>query len=139
AVTVRFENGGSLSLRLTMREGEIASQFQTDVPGLENALRSSWGQFAQDSQHKGWRLASPTFTSAASHHEQQGQGQNQGQQREGRPADQQAFPGGAGFTLSSQNHPARRARSSTVTVSHAQDSAPGLDRASASNGWTTWA
>ncbi len=123
ALTVRFENGGSLSLRLTMREGEIASQFQTDVPGLENALRNSWGQFAQDSQHKGWKLAAPTFSAGTSQQEQQGQ-------REGRPADQQAFPFEPGS--------ARAAPPSPATVADSQHTAS-VSTADRSRGWTIWA
>jgi hypothetical protein len=61
SVVVRFEQGGSLSLQLTLREGSIAAHMQTDVPGLEAALRSSWNSFAQDWNQRGVKLAAPTF------------------------------------------------------------------------------
>lgn len=65
AVTVRFEQGGSLSLKLTLREGGIATHMQSDVPGLEDALRSAWSSFAQDWNQRGIKLAAPSFGGAA--------------------------------------------------------------------------
>jgi hypothetical protein len=61
SLTVRFGEGGSLSLKLVLRGGEIATQIQTDVPGLEAALRSSWNQLAQEWQGRGLKLGNPEF------------------------------------------------------------------------------
>jgi hypothetical protein len=62
AVTVRFEQGGSLSLKLKMGDGTIATHMQTDVPGLEEALRTSWNSFAQEWNQRGVKLAPPSFS-----------------------------------------------------------------------------
>jgi hypothetical protein len=62
AMTVRFEQGGSLSLRLSHGEGGIKTHIQTDVPGLEAALRSGWDNFAQDWSHRGVRLGALSFS-----------------------------------------------------------------------------
>jgi hypothetical protein len=65
ALTVRFEQGGSLSLKLAMRGGEIATQIQTDVPGLEGALRSAWNQLSQEWEGRGLKLANPEFSTSS--------------------------------------------------------------------------
>jgi len=72
ALTVRFEQGGSLSIRLAMNQGEIATQIQTDVPGLEAALKSAWGELAQDWNSRGWKLGQPEFSGGTqSYHSRQ--------------------------------------------------------------------
>jgi hypothetical protein len=77
SVTVRFEQGGTLSLKLGMRDGEITSQIRTDVPGLESALRSAWTQFAHDWQGRGLKLATPSFSAEADSHPMSGRGREQ--------------------------------------------------------------
>ena len=131
ALTVRFENGGSLALKLTMRDGEIASQFQTDDPGLENALRTSWGQFAQDSQGRGWRLASPTFSSATSQHEQPDGN------RDGRASHREAFESNSGHYRSHLSNASRRSQSAAGAVNIVQGNTTSLTQES--RGWTIWA
>lgn len=63
AVTVRFEQGGSLSLKLALRDGTVATHIQTDVPGLQEALRSAWNNFSHDWNQRGIKLNDPSFSS----------------------------------------------------------------------------
>ncbi len=91
AVTVRFEQGGSLSLKLSLGQGGIQAQIHTDVPGLEGALRSAWDSFAQDWQHRGVKLAAPSFgsTTTGDHG-----GGREGRSPQGGGADGDATPFG---------------------------------------------
>lgn len=61
SVTVRFEQGGSLSLKLSMSDGGIKTHIHTDVPGLDTILRSGWDSFAQDWNQRGVKLGSLTI------------------------------------------------------------------------------
>jgi hypothetical protein len=131
ALTVRFDQGGSLSLKLSMQQGTIASQFQTDVPGLEDALRNSWGQFAQDAQGRGWKLGTPTFSAAG------GQSDQQGTPRDGRPQDRPAFDSTPGFDLASRAGAQGRAATAATPATVATDTTPA--RALAHRGWVNWA
>ncbi|WP_442889887.1 hypothetical protein [Congregicoccus parvus] len=131
ALTVRFDQGGSLSLKLSMQQGTIASQFQTDVPGLEDALRNSWGQFAQDAQGRGWKLGTPTFSAAG------GQSDQQGAPRDGRPQDRPAFDSTPGFNLASRAGAQGRAATAATPATVATDTTPA--RALAHRGWVNWA
>ncbi len=133
ALTVRFEQGGSLSIKLAMRQGEIATQIQTDVPGLEAALKSAWGELAQDWNSRGWKLGQPEFaSSAASYHSREdatADGRGAGRQAREHGEETSAF-GGRAFS------PARLKHSGPVTLS-------GLDAlraaAMARRGIHTWA
>lgn len=126
SLTVRFEQGGSLSLKLAMREGEIAAQIQTDVPGLENALRSAWGQLSHDLQGRGLKLANPEFASGGglSQHEHSSGG---------RPGDREAATGDTPSWTGASAH-ARARRATPPAPSH--PSANGTHRRS---GLQTWA
>lgn len=66
SVTVRFEQGGSLSLKLSMSDGGIKTHIHTDVPGLDSVLRSGWDSFAQDWSQRGVKLGSLTVGSSTS-------------------------------------------------------------------------
>ncbi len=89
ALTVRFEQGGSLSIKLAMNHGEIATQIQTDVPGLEAALKSAWGELAQDWNGRGWKLGNPEITSStpAYHHRDDATADGRQGQRQARRQD----------------------------------------------------
>lgn len=62
--TVRLEDGRNIRIRMTSDQGEIRTSFQTDLPGLETALRQQWSQFSQDAQDRGMRFQSMAFISA---------------------------------------------------------------------------
>jgi hypothetical protein len=135
SVVVRFEQGGSLSLQLTLRDGGIVAHMQTDVPGLEAALRSSWASFAQDWNHRGVKLAAPSF----------GAGVNAGV-ADGR--DHQRSPQHEGHELSSESStfaplPGRRPWRSAARAdveSSGVTAATKLSRARlAQRGLSTWA
>lgn len=84
SVTIRFEQGGTLSLKLGMTNGEIAARIHTDVAGLDKALRSGWGEFAQDWNGRGIKLAAPVITSHTqgfAQHEHNSAGQREGNPR----------------------------------------------------------
>jgi len=63
SMTVRFEDGGSVRIRMISDKGEIRALFQTDLPGLESALRQQWLSFSQEVQDRGIRLNSMAFAS----------------------------------------------------------------------------
>jgi hypothetical protein len=63
SMTVRFETGGSVQIRMTSDQGEIRTVFLTDLPGLEVALRQQWFQFSQEAQDRGTRLSTMAFMS----------------------------------------------------------------------------
>jgi hypothetical protein len=83
SVTIRFEQGGSLSVRLGMQNGEIAARIQTDVAGLDKALKSGWGEFAQDWNGRGIKLAVPVITASANAHSHGEQSPNGSTHRDG--------------------------------------------------------
>jgi hypothetical protein len=84
SVTIRFQQGGSLSLKLGMQNGEIAARIQTDVAGLDKALKSGWTEFAHDWNGRGIKLAAPVITATTQSHGEQppnGSAHRDGQQR----------------------------------------------------------
>lgn len=107
ALTVRFEQGGSLSIKLGLNQGEIATQIQTDVPGLEAALKSAWGELAQDWNSRGWKLGQPEFTaSTATYHQREdttADSRGQGRQAQQEAAGDPSF-GGRAFTPARLKH-----------------------------------
>lgn len=111
SLTVRFEQGGSLSLKLAMHNSEITSQIHTDVPGLEQALRSAWGQFAHDWEGRGLKLHTPTFSAESGTREQQGQQTASGQDQQSQ-ARRQSESAAGGFSLSHQTSKSTRTRGS---------------------------
>lgn len=135
AVTVRFEQGGSLSLKLTLRDGGIAAHMQTDLPGLEEALRSSWSTFAQDWNQRGVKLAAPTFSTDGSPHHSAG--------RDGQRSPHQDTPGFPGEAPAFGAMFNRRAfRGDSRAASGAPARSAGLDAPLAhlaSRGLRTWA
>jgi len=63
-LTLNFEGGGSMSLRFKMEGAQIATIMQTDVSGLEGAIKSNWAEIASDWNQKGIKLNLPQFQSA---------------------------------------------------------------------------
>lgn len=130
SLTVRFGEGGSLSLRLVLRNGEIATQIQTDVPGLEGALRSSWNQLANEWHGRGLKLGQPQFVQGDVPDQR---GQDLGRRRhgaghEGADADPET-PGWRSALPSLTRRPA------VAAAAVAAGSVPALDR----SGLETWA
>lgn len=131
AVTVRFEQGGSLSLKLALRDGSVATHIQTDVPGLQEALRSAWTHFSHDWSQRGIKLSDPSFSSTAG---------DPGAHRDGRGQDRDGHPLSADTMLFG---PARGTRAAHVagrtssTINPAQIlGTPGVTDA---RGLRTWA
>ncbi|MBD5778673.1 hypothetical protein IEN85_04165 [Pelagicoccus sp. NFK12] len=56
-----FEGGGSLKLSISMEGGKVATSMQTDVVGLEAAIKANWGELANDWNQKGVKLSTPHF------------------------------------------------------------------------------
>lgn len=62
SVRVNFQQGGSLSLKLSMDKGQVKASMQTDLPGLESMIKSHWSELASDWNARGVRLNAPQFT-----------------------------------------------------------------------------
>ncbi len=58
---INFEGGGSVKLRISMEGGKVSTSMQTDVVGLEAAIKANWGELANDWNQKGVKLAAPQF------------------------------------------------------------------------------
>lgn len=63
---INFEGGGSLKLSISMEGGKVATSMQTDVVGLEGAIKANWGELANDWNQKGVKLATPHFQNSES-------------------------------------------------------------------------
>lgn len=62
---INFDQGGSMTLRISMDGGQVSTNMQTDVAGLESAIKSNWGEFANDWSQKGVKLNVPQFQQLA--------------------------------------------------------------------------
>ncbi len=58
---INFEGGGSVKLRIRMEGGKVSTSMQTDVVGLEAAIKANWGELANDWNQKGVKLPPPQF------------------------------------------------------------------------------
>lgn len=63
-VRINFDQGGSLSLKLNMDNGQLNTVMQTDLNGLEGVIKSTWGDLAGDWAQRGLKLNAPQFTQA---------------------------------------------------------------------------
>lgn len=63
SIRINFDQGGSMALRVSMDSGHINTAMQTDLPGLESLIKSSWSEFASDLNQKGVKLNAPQFSS----------------------------------------------------------------------------
>jgi len=82
SVRVNFEHGGSLALKVSMDSGQVNTSFQTDVPGLEGALKSAWNDLVGEVAQKGIKLSQPQFGSSDGENRSENFASND--QREGR-------------------------------------------------------
>ncbi len=63
---INFDNGGSMTLRVSMEGAQVSTNMQTDVAGLEAAIKANWTDFASEWSQKGVKLNVPYFQSSAS-------------------------------------------------------------------------
>ncbi len=61
-IRINFDQGGMLSLKLSMDNGQVNTSMQTDLPGLESMIKSNWSELASDWSQKGLKLNMPQFT-----------------------------------------------------------------------------
>jgi hypothetical protein len=61
SMTLRFEDGSSVRIRLVREGGEFHTVIHTDQPGMETALRQQWSQFSQDAGDRGFKFLSMSF------------------------------------------------------------------------------
>lgn len=61
SMTLRFEDGSSVRIRLIREGGEFRTVIHTDQPGMETALRQQWSQFSQDAGDRGFKFLSMSF------------------------------------------------------------------------------
>ncbi|TVR55907.1 MAG: hypothetical protein EA425_00340 [Puniceicoccaceae bacterium] len=114
SVRIRFQDGGSLSLRLTLENGLIRPQFTTTVAGLENAIKTHWSDLADEWQQRGLRLGQPGFSSDS------GSGRNQDDREE------TAAPAFPGTERSSRSASRSTAAANAAAPSTLSPDAPGL-------------
>jgi hypothetical protein len=114
-MTVDLESGEQVLVRLSLKEGRVQTQFQTDVPGLRDSLDTVWSSLIARRELGTLRWAEPTFVSSAptssssSAAGSEGQGLNSGGGDSGarNPADSRANP---------SSLPARAASASTSSA-----------------------
>lgn len=108
---INFEGGGSLSLRVSMDGGQVSTSMQTDVVGLEGAIKANWTELASDWNQKGVKLNTPQFQNSetakgsfddlnefASKQDRQADarnGEGRGQSSNGRSATSRGFSNGS--------------------------------------------
>ncbi|MBC2606009.1 hypothetical protein [Pelagicoccus albus] len=63
---INFEGGGSVNLRVKMEGGQVSTQMQTDVVGLEAAIKANWSELSNDWNQKGVKLNTPQFQNSES-------------------------------------------------------------------------
>ncbi len=61
SIRINFDQGGSMALRVSMDSGHVSTAMQTDLPGLESLIKSSWSEFASELNQKGVKLTPPQF------------------------------------------------------------------------------
>lgn len=61
-IRISFDQGGMLSLKLSMDNGQVNTSMQTDLPGLESMIKSNWSELANDWSQKGLKLNLPQFS-----------------------------------------------------------------------------
>lgn len=61
SMTLRFDDGSSVRIRLSREGGEFHTVIHTDQPGMETALRQQWSQFSQDAADRGLKFLSMAF------------------------------------------------------------------------------
>ena len=64
SIRINFDQGGSMALRVSMDGGKINATMQTDLPGLEGLIKSSWSELVADLSAKGLKLNAPQFANA---------------------------------------------------------------------------
>lgn len=62
SIRINFDQGGSMALRVSMDSGQVNTAMQTDLPGLESLIKSSWSEFANEWNQKGLKLGTPQFS-----------------------------------------------------------------------------
>jgi hypothetical protein len=140
SVTIRFEQGGSLSLKLGMANGEIAARIQTDVAGLDKALRSGWAEFAQDWNGRGIKLAAPVITShtqSFGQHEHSSAGQREGNPRGHEFAEPREERGSFERSFRSRRYSNGQGASADRKAEHVSTNKSPMDRIR--SGLKTWA
>ncbi len=98
---INFEGGGSMKLSISMEGGKVATSMQTDVVGLEGAIKANWGELANDWNAKGVKLATPHFQNSEAGKDSSFENQNEFASRQDRQADGRMGEGrgrGAGQT-----------------------------------------
>lgn len=77
SMTLRFDDGSSVRIRLVREGGEFHTVIHTDQPGMESALRQQWSQFSQDAGDRGFKFLSMSFAdlggSAGQHRSSKGE------------------------------------------------------------------
>ncbi len=116
SVRINFDTGGTLALRVSMESGQVNASMQTDVHGLESAIKSSWSEFANEMNQKGVKVNTPQFGGSDSDSTRNEHSANlddrAGQSKDGKPGDAKADRRGSRDTSpssrSEQDGPASR-------------------------------
>ena len=64
SVTINFDGGGMLKLRVSVESGRVNSVMQTDLSGLESMIKASWAELSSELNQKGIKLNAPQFSNS---------------------------------------------------------------------------
>lgn len=64
-VRINFDQGGSISMKLSVENGQINTAMSTDLAGLEEVIKAGWGDLSSEWNQKGLKLNAPQFSGGA--------------------------------------------------------------------------
>ncbi len=123
SLRINFDQGGSMALRVSMDSGQVNTSMQTDLPGLESLIKSSWSEFAHEQNQKGLKLNVPQFTTGDSENSKNEHFMSfdqKGGQSKGEASNESKTNGGR------RSSAANRQQADTVSSDNAEDSSDDL-------------
>lgn len=114
---IDFQQGGSLTMKVSMEGSQVTTRMQTDLPGLEGMIKANWGELAADWGAKGVKLVVPQFQQSAPSESLSGSDAWAGSDaREGRSGSPHAGLAGEGSASRGRPGSGRSARGAAATA-----------------------
>ncbi|MCH6255832.1 hypothetical protein MLD52_04690 [Puniceicoccaceae bacterium K14] len=60
-VKINFDQGGSIAMKLSVENGQVNTSMDTDLAGLEEAIKAGWDDLSKEWNQKGLKLNTPQF------------------------------------------------------------------------------